>query len=589
MRVRVRWTVLWVLLLLAITASPVLAPVAHAQDQTLVWQRFDVDIEVMHDGTFTVAEHQQIRFTSGTFHGGYRNIPINNFDYIDDWAIKDDAGNVYALTNSSSEDPYTFTVDQQSGQYVINWYFPGISNTTQTYTLSYQVHGGLRFYEKGDQVWWKAIYRDRSFPVLDGKVRVIVPDGATIQQWSAYINDADARGSATATLLEGNQAIVYELQRRLDAGEELEVRVEFTPGIVDGTAPAWQAAADAAAAQRAQQIAFQNRWGPPTTLALCAFALLFLFGGPALVYLLWYRRGRDKPVTQVAEYLPEPPSPLAPGMAGTLLDERVDMEDIIATLVDLARRKAISITEVKEEGFLRTGTDFTYRRERTDVPMMEYETKLLDAVFGQSDQRDLSDLKNKFYTKLDGIKRAMYDEVVKEGYFPRNPDSVRSQFGCLGMALLAVAALVGFTMFAIFSSLSDYGFAPAVGLGITAIALIVVAQYMPRKTDKGSEEAARWQAFKTYLRKIDKYSNIEEQKEIWDRYLPYAIAFGIDREYMDKFAQVDAPIPGWYFPSPTLYGPYRGWYYGTPYGSPGLWLRRAEDTLPVSVPAWAAR
>src|SRR4029079_3684515 len=132
-----------------------------------------------------------------------------------------------------------------------------------------------------------------------------------------------------------------------------------------------------------------------------------------LLYLFWYKRGRDKPVSKVAEYLPEPPSPLAPGMAGTLLDERVDMEDIIATLVDLARRKAISITEVQEEGIFRTGTDFTYRRERTDVPMADYEKKLLDAVFGIKDERDLSDLKNKFYNKVDGIKKAMYEDVVK--------------------------------------------------------------------------------------------------------------------------------------------------------------------------------
>src|SRR5262249_4059736 len=104
MRVRVRWTVLWLLLLLAVSAGPVLSPVAYAQEQTLLWQRFDVDIEVMRDGTFEVAEHQDIRFTSGTFHSGYRNIPINNFDYIDDWAIKDDDGNVYTLTNSGSEE-----------------------------------------------------------------------------------------------------------------------------------------------------------------------------------------------------------------------------------------------------------------------------------------------------------------------------------------------------------------------------------------------------------------------------------------------------------------------------------------------------
>ncbi len=209
----------------------------------------------------------------------------------------------------------------------------------------------------------------------------------------AYINAADARDRVTATLLEGNQAVIFELPDRLDAGEELEARVEFTPNVVDGAPAAWQAAADQRAAERESAQAFRNRWGTIATLALCAVGLLFTFGGPAAVYAFWYRRGRDKPVNQIAEYLPEPPTPLAPGMAGTLLDERVDMEDIIATLVDLARRKAISITEVKEEGLLRMGTDFIYRRERNDVPLVEYEKKLLAALFGKKDEIELSDLK----------------------------------------------------------------------------------------------------------------------------------------------------------------------------------------------------
>ena len=50
----------------------------------------------------------------------------------------------------------------------------------------------------------------------------------------------------TATLLEGSQAIIFELQERLDAGEELEVRVEFTPNVVDGAPAAWQAAGGSA-------------------------------------------------------------------------------------------------------------------------------------------------------------------------------------------------------------------------------------------------------------------------------------------------------------------------------------------------------
>jgi hypothetical protein len=559
---RIRWAVLGLLTLVLISTAPLLSPRVYAQDKSLVWEQFNVEIEVQPDGSFDVAEHQTIRFTSGSFSVGYRDLPIRNFRYADNWAITDGQGNVYRQTQSG-EATYTFTVTERGGSYIIEWFFPSMANRAETFTLSYTVYDGLRFYEGGDQLWWKAIYADRSFPVLNGQVRVAVPEGATIQQWSAYINDVNARGSANAELV-GSQALVYTLQSRLQAGEDFEVRVEFTPNIVDGAAQPWQAAADAEAEQRAADQAFRDRWGSIATLGLCALGLLLTFGGPAALYGLWYRIGRDKPVDMVAEYLPEPPTPVAPGMAGTLLDEQVDMEDIVATLVDLARRKVISITEDSEQSFLHMRHDFIYRREDSDVPLLDYEQKLLNALFGTKDEVRLSKLKNKFYTKIDGIKKAMYAEVVQLGFFPSNPEATRNQFGCLGVGGILVAIGVGVVLMGFFGNLTAFGFAPGVGLAVTAVALIAFARYMPRKTDRGSEEAARWKAFRTYLRDIDKYSDLEAQKEIWDRYLPYAIAFGIEKEYIRKFEAIDAPAPGWYIPRPDLYGPYRRRYYGIP-------------------------
>ena len=78
-----------------IAALLAFAPVAHAQDKSLFWERFDVDIEVNADGTFDVAEYQTIQFTSGTFTFGYREIPVSNFNFIDNWAISDSQGNIY--------------------------------------------------------------------------------------------------------------------------------------------------------------------------------------------------------------------------------------------------------------------------------------------------------------------------------------------------------------------------------------------------------------------------------------------------------------------------------------------------------------
>jgi hypothetical protein len=391
-----------------------------------------------------------------------------------------------------------------------------------------------------------------------------------VQEYAAYINEADARGRAVAEVAGGGDAVLFTLTDQLDPGEDFEARVEFTPNVVAGQQQAWQRSADVAAEQRAQEVAFQQRWGPIATLSFCALGLLLTLGGPAGLYALWYRRGRNKAVPRVAEYLPGPPDDLAPGLAGTLLDESADMEDVLATIVDLARRGVISITEDTKPGFLFSQTDFVYRRERRDIPISSYEEKLLTGMFNaeQYDVR-LSDLKNKFYTKLPAIKTAMYNAAVDAGFFPSNPENTRNVYYFLGGLGIVVGVGVGFLGLIAAGWLSAAAMLPGVGIGLTGIGLLILARYMPRKTDAGAEAAARWAAFRDYLKNIEKYSDLAAQKEIWDRWLPYAIAFGLEKQYIAKFSQVDAPAPPWFFPTPTAYDTGRPWLYGGGGGFPG--------------------
>jgi uncharacterized membrane protein len=570
MRTQYRW--FWLLLAAVMLSALVGASSlpAQAAEKSLVWERFDVDIQVNSDGTFDVTEHQAIRFIDGTFTFGYRDIPKRNFSYLSDWSVTDAAGNVYTQAMGGAL-PFTFVVDDSGGSYTIRWYFPE-TNQAQTYTLRYRVHDGLRYYADGDQLWWKAVYADRQFPVLESRVRVLVPSPATIDQWAAYINEEDARDSVVAELLGDGRTIVFDTLRTLRAGEELEVRVQFTAGVLAGAAPSWQSAADARAAQLESEQAFRNRWGPVATVLLGVLTLVMLLGGPALVYLMWYKYGRDKPVARIADYLPEPPDNLPPGLAGTLLDDSADMQDVVATVVDLARRRAISITELKEEGFFRMGTDFIYRRERDDVPLSAFESRLLKDIFGSGDEKRLSKLKNKFYKDIPDIKTAMYDDLIERGYYRSNPETVRSQFGCLGGGVMIGAGLLSVALMVLLIDLTAAAILPGIGFVAIAASLLIAARFMPRKTDAGAEAAARWKAFREYLRNIDKYADIAAQKEIWDRWLPYAIAFGIDKEYIRKFEQINAPAPGWYIPSPSMYGPYHRRYYGPgahPIGLPG--------------------
>ncbi len=89
-------------------------------------------------------------------------------------------------------------------------------------------------------------------------------------------------------------------------------------------------------------------------------------------------------------------------------------------------------------------------------------------------------------------------------------------------------------------------FLTAISLETIPVGLILLSRFMPRKTALGAKAAARWQAFKRYLTNIEKYTQVETAKDQFELYLPYAIAFGLERSWVAKFAAVDAPAPIWY-------------------------------------------
>ncbi|MCS7220151.1 MAG: DUF2207 domain-containing protein [Anaerolineae bacterium] len=514
------------------------AGLAQAQGKTLYWDRWDVDITIRPDGTFRVVEQQTIEFTSGTFQFGTRGIETSRLDRISEVEVSEGDR---SFRESDSQEPWTFTTYMDGSEFKIQWFFPPTSDSRHTYTITYTVSGGLRYYPDGDQLWWKAVVSKRSFPVYASQVTVRVPEPAEIQNWDAYGTPARAQKLDART-------VVFEAAEEIPAGQEFEVRVQFTPGVVAGQPSAWQAQADSEAAAQERQA----RWRPVINLTMLALGLLFLLGGPAVLYLLWYTHGRDRPVKLPADYLIEPPSDIPAGMAGTLLDERADMEDIIATIVDLARRGVITIEEVEEPGPLGIGAhkDFIYRLQGPREGLLPYEQTLIQEFFGNQAERRLSELKNKFYTAIPKIQSQLYQEVVQAGYFKANPESVRGLYAGLGIAGLIASAMLGMFLIGALASYADFAFCPSVGLGATFLGLIVLARAMPRKTAEGSEAAARWRAFRRYLEHIEKYTNLEEAQEVFERYLPYAIAFGVEKEYVRKFAAVNAPAPTWYVPYP---------------------------------------
>ncbi len=529
---------------------------SSAQTKSFYWEQFDVDITLLENGEMRVVETQVLNFSGAPFTYGYGTIYTGsngNNDGIVDVAVRDDNG---SYKESSSNAERTFEISRSSDEVSIFWYFePTVGS--RTFQFSYTVVGGIQVgsFEEGDgdQIYWKAIPADHPSWIESSQVTIHLPESVQPQINSntgdylvaAYIDEAET-DRVQVRVGDDGRTILYDLQTALATDQQLEVRVQFPHGILDIETPKWQ--------NRAQQADL-------ISLVVLVIALLLLVGGPLSVLLLWYARGRDPEMgIVVPEYITEPPNNLPPAVVGTLVDEKADMRDILSTLLDLAQRGYMTISEEKNNHL------FT-RTEKSDNDLRPFEQRFLKDVFRGKEERSLNSLRYKFANKLPNLRKMLYEELVTDGLVPRSPETVRNSYGCFSFVVMAGAFGAFIAIPAALGADIVTAVCPSFAIGLTGVAFLIVSRYMPAKTQKGSETAAQWDAFKHYLQNIDEYRNLEEAGDIFEKYLPYATAFGLERTWIRKFTAVaTTPIPTWYYP---YYGPHPGRRGSRPTGQPG--------------------
>lgn len=546
----------WIpLLLIVIVLTQSISNHVLAQDRSLVWRRYDVDIDAQQNGDLLVKETQQIDFMGGPYRFGFAAIPLDRVENISDIRVSEVINGQERQYRPNSTGEYGFTTQRVDGNLEITWYFPSTSDSEHIFILRYRANGAIRVYEGGDQIWWKAIPPDHNFPIENATVTVMPPQTFAKDQLLVESYGAALSGDPSYT---DRGAVVFNAQN-IPANQELEVRVQFPSGVVQAEPPAWQAADD--------QV---RTWGPVVGVLSGALGLILLIGGPVAVYLLWYSRGRDEPAPVMAEYITEPPSDLPASLVGTLVDEHAEVKDIIAGILDLAKRGAIRLEEQQKDALMGFGVsrEFIFHLEDSAKAAYPYEEQLLQKIFGTNykyNERNLRDLRNKFYSVIPSLQEMLYKEVADRGYFHTNPNSVRTRWRALAIFGLIISAGVSFCLISLLGQYSLAAACPGAGLAATMLALIVVSRHMPRKTAKGAEEAAKWLAFRKYLQNIEEYADLESIKSKFEQYLPYAMAFGLQDRLISQFSAIDAPAPSWW--GPVIPHP-RGYYGGPIIGGP---------------------
>ncbi len=562
-----------ILLLVGVFVIPV-----QGQSRSVFWDVWDVEISDfdMVNNAFTVREIYSITF-SGTFRAGNAFIENQNLTSIENVMVYQD-GVALSPSCSSQEPPRTFCVRNLSDGVNIDYFFASpITNGRGEFVIEYRVLGALRAYEGGDQLWWTAVPTEKyGFSVGSSTIRVNLPpelaprEGIDPVVTYGVSADVDVRGST----------IIARATRRIGANDNFEIRAQF-PHSGSLTPPSWQSEFDS-------RRDFEENVQPLIDLAVLAFSFLISIGGPLGVYALWYTRGRDPKTGPVPKFLTEPPSNLPPAVVGTLVDEKADTRDVISTLIDLSRRGYIVIEEDRPQMLFGMMGASTFTFKRTDKPIDDelraYERNMLNYIFGKNLERTMNSLKDKFYVHMPKLQDALYGEIVSEGLFSNDPNTVRTLYSGMGVGILMLAGLALFAAIGGVEGISPTLLCLPMAIGITGVAMMAVGQHMPRKTQKGAEEAAKWNAFREYLENLDKYAKVEGVTEQFDAYLPYAVAFGLDRSWIRRFAKVNnAPSPIWYYPT-YRGGRYSGGYQaGTSLGKLGGGLPSSRDVIPGDI------
>jgi uncharacterized membrane protein len=238
------------------------------------------------------------------------------------------------------------------------------------------------------------------------------------------------------------------------------------------------------------------------------------------------------------------------------MDHTAEMRDITATLIDLAVRGFIRIEEVTESRFLGLGKSTEYiihiiRKRSAWSELKLHEQRYLEGLSGAA-PRDgytvkVSELTNKFYKALPGIRNAIYKALVEREFYRERPDHVKAKWSVLGVffgfAGIGLGVLSAKQAWVIVSP-----FALVAGMLVSAMILVIFAQLMPARTPAGARAREATLGFKEFLERVEseRYRKMITGPELFERYLPFAMAFGVAEKWARAFEGIYREPPTWY-------------------------------------------
>ena len=531
---------------------------AHANGENWRIDSFGMDVQLAQNGVATVTSTIDFNFGYDSGHGPYVYMPLRQeVKDPNQWLVL--GVKLLSVTSPTGADT---AVLEERGSDVVSYRIGTQGRTftgVQRYVLTFELTGLIAPKQSVsglDEFNWNAIGGGWQVPIDAVDVRVSGPAGvsrAACWTGAGYRSPCDASQSGSTATFGVS---------RLSPGEPMQVAAGFPAGTFVGAEQTFT-----------KRMTVENMFPltPATgigTLVLSALGYgfvrtrlrrsvadeVYLGMAPGMTpkpgdKVSVGRAGRAAPIAVQFQ----PPKGARPGELGTLLDSRADNVDVTATILDLAVRGFLVITP-DQNG------DHTFFRTPTSTAGLEaYEIGLLDTMFSKGNTVTLKAMQKPRYAKmLPDAREGLYKRVVHLGWFRRSPVTTTAllMLSALGVAALGVG--IGFI-----GAWFGWGLLGLSGI-IVGLVIALSARKFSARTAEGSAALAQTKGFELYLTTAEANQiKFEEGIDVFSRYLPYAVIFGVTDRWVKVFKDLEQA---------GVYMADTRWYGGTNFNMFDAWM-----------------
>lgn len=485
----------------AIILGSVLVPqVASAQSPFERITRFDSNVYVSSDNKVHITETIRYDFSTLQRHGIYRDVPI---DYDTPTGETYKLAFEYEGTVDENGRKVTAETSRMDGNYRIRLGDPDAYVTGQkTYRISYTLRPIVTQKKNQPYVALDVTGNGWQVPIDEVHATLRFDDDAKLTNPTCYTGSFGSREQNCSFV--SSEAGLIATAEGLSAGQGLSVEGELPKGYVSSYLEP-----GAARPLTKEDIMSFVVFGAIVT----AIALVIL------VYMVrWWRAKRRRAnQTVIPEY--EPPVGLTPAEIGYLQDDISTVREITATLIDLAVHGYIRIEQTEGKKLLKKA-QYTLHKLK-DVPANHQASALVSAIFS------------------DGASAVAVSKLNKSA--------------------MASAVLNFHT--SLKASLKNKGYYATFKSEPNLIEKLLDAGKI---NEAGAKIWAQVAGFKLYIETVEKdrlkFTDAPEKTPaLFNKYLPYAVALGVEKEWAKQFEGIDV-------------GTATTWYTGT---HPGLFTAGA--------------